>query len=113
MVNIVPQIYIQHVIYEKERPILYVTLNKALYGCRILASLLYEHLVADMRGKGFEINPYYPFMANKMIGGNKIIVCWHVDELKVSHVEPKEVTNSMDWIEVSYRYLIIIRFKVH
>ena len=33
MVNIVPQIYRQNVIYEKGRPVLYITLKKALYGC--------------------------------------------------------------------------------
>ena len=26
-------------------------------------------------------------------------VCWHVDDLKVSHVGPKEVTNFMEWLE--------------
>ena len=53
MVNISPQIYIHHTIYDKGRPVLYVTLNKALYGCLRSALLLYEWLVADMRGKGF------------------------------------------------------------
>ena len=35
-VKIASQIYRQHVIYNKGRPVLYVTLNKALYGCLIL-----------------------------------------------------------------------------
>ena len=29
-------------------------------------------------------------------------VYWHVDELKLSHVYPKEVTNFMEWIEEIY-----------
>ena len=33
MVNIAPQIYTHFVIYEKGRPVLYVTLKEALYGC--------------------------------------------------------------------------------
>ena len=45
-------------IYEKGRPVVYITLNKALYGCLRLALLFYEQLVADMRGIGFELNPY-------------------------------------------------------
>ena len=32
MVNIVPQIYRHHVIYKKGSLVLYITLNKALYG---------------------------------------------------------------------------------
>ena len=57
LVKIVPQIYIQHVIYEKVRSFVYVTLNKALYVCLVLAFLFYERLVADIRDKGFQINP--------------------------------------------------------
>ena len=41
MVNIATQIYRQHVIHEKGGAVLYVTLNKALYGCLILVLLLY------------------------------------------------------------------------
>ena len=33
MVNIAPQIYTHFVIYEKGRPVLYVNLKEALYGC--------------------------------------------------------------------------------
>ena len=33
MVNISLQIYRQHMIYEKGRPVLYATLNKSFYGC--------------------------------------------------------------------------------
>ena len=69
MVNIAPQIYIQHVIYEKGRPFLYITLKKDFCGCLRLALLLYERLVSDIRGKGVEINPYKPCVENKMIGG--------------------------------------------
>ena len=45
MVNIEPQIYRQHVIYEKVRPVRYVTLKKALYSFLILEFLFYEQLV--------------------------------------------------------------------
>ena len=33
MVNIAPQIYRKHMIYEKGSPIIYFRLKKALYGC--------------------------------------------------------------------------------
>ena len=75
MVNIAPQIYRQHVIYEKGRPVLYLSLKKALYGLLRSEFLLYERLVADMRGKEFELNPYSPCVANKMIGCKKMIIC--------------------------------------
>ena len=57
MVNIAPQIYRKHVIYEKRRLVLYVTLNTDLYNCLGSTLMFYEWFVADMRGKGFEPNP--------------------------------------------------------
>ena len=44
---------------------------------------------------GFVINPCDPFVANKMINGKQITVCWHVDDLKVSH----EDETALDWFE--------------
>ena len=36
---------------------------------------------------GFEVNPYDPCVANKMINGSQMTVTWHVDDLKISHKE--------------------------
>ena len=74
MVNIVPQIYRHNVIYKKGRPVLYVNLKKTLYGCLRLEFLFYERLVADMRGKDFELNTYDLYMTNKTIRGKQITV---------------------------------------
>ena len=51
-----------------------------------------------MRGKEFELNPYEPCVANKTIGGKQMTVCCHVDDMKVSHVDPKKVANFMEWL---------------
>ena len=112
MVNIAPQIYRHHVIYEKVRLVLYINLNKAIYGCPISALMLYERLVAYMRDKGFELNPYETCTANKIIGFKKMEVCWHVDDLKVSHMYPEEATKFMEWIVGIYGDLRITRGKV-
>ena len=53
MVNIAPQIYREKVIYNKVRSVLYFNLKKALYGYLIFALLLFERILADMRGKFF------------------------------------------------------------
>ena len=74
MVNILPQIYIHHVIYERVRPFLKVTLNKAFYNCLRLALGFYKKIVSDMRGKGIELNTYNPCVTKIMIGGNQIPV---------------------------------------
>ena len=69
MVKISLQIYRHHVIYEKGRPVLYINLKKLLYGCLRPELIFHEWLVTDMRGKGFELNPYDSCVANKIIGG--------------------------------------------
>ena len=75
--------------------VLYITLKKALCGCLRSELLFYELLMADMRIKGFELNPYDPCVANKMIVGKQMIVFWNLYNLKVSHVDPKYVTKFM------------------
>ena len=77
-----------------------------------MASLLYEWLVLDIRGNGFALKPYDPCVANKIIRGKQMTFCWNVENLKVSHVDPKEVTNFMEWLEVIYGVLRITRGKV-
>ena len=71
---------------------LYVRLSKALYGMRKAALAFYKKLRADLEEMGFEVNPYDPCVANKNIKGAQCTICWHVDDLKISHVDPAVVT---------------------
>ena len=73
-------------------PILYVKLLKALSGLLRSVLLFYKKLRKDLEDMGFEVNPYDPCVANKMINGSQMPVTWHVDGLKVSHKESTEVT---------------------
>jgi hypothetical protein len=41
---------------------------------------------------------YYPCVANKLIKDKQITVCWHVDDLKVSHHDPNVVDDFLEWI---------------
>ena len=52
--------------------------------------------MVDMIDKGFELNPYNPCVENKMVGSNQIKIFWYMDDLKVSHADPKEVIKSME-----------------
>ena len=63
---------------------------------------------------GFEVNPYDPCVANKMVNGSQMTKCWHVDDLKVSHKEESAVTALA--IKLSELYgskTTICRGKVH
>ena len=71
---------------------LYVRLSKALYGMLRAALLFYKILRSDLENMGFKINPYDPCVANKMVNGHQMTICWHMDDLKVSHKDENAVT---------------------
>ncbi len=74
MVNL--GLYIKCVTYStNETPLLYVLLNKALYGLLRSALLFYEKLVKDLESHRFKINPFRLCVANKMINGHQMTVC--------------------------------------
>jgi hypothetical protein len=66
---------------------MYVQLLKALYGTIRAAHLFWEKLSRKLEEWGFSKNPYDPCVANKMVNGKQLTVAWHVDDLKVSHVD--------------------------
>jgi hypothetical protein len=80
MVKINPKLYRQYVILEKGRSVLYLRLQKALYGMMKSALLFHRKLVSELGEMGFEINPYDPCVANKMVNGTQITIRWHVDD---------------------------------
>ena len=68
MVKVAPKMYRKFVTTNaKEKSVLYVQLEKTVYGMMKSALLFYRKLVADLLSLGFEINPYDPCVANKII----------------------------------------------
>ena len=51
---------------------------------------------------GFEINPYDTCVANKIVNGKQCTVVWHVDDLKISHVEKSVVEDVVKNLEATY-----------
>ena len=67
------------------------TIKKALYGT-LQAALLFWRLLSDtLQDWGFKINPYDQCVANKEIKGSQCTILWHVDDLKISHVNREVV----------------------
>jgi len=56
------------------------------------AFLFYRKLISDLKGMGFEINPYDPCVVNKMINGSQMMVRWHVDDLMISHTSNEAIS---------------------
>ena len=75
---------------------------EGLYGMLRSALLFYNKLQQDLETKDFIINLYDPCIANKMINGHQMTVVWHVDDLKISHKHPWEVTKMILWLSQIY-----------
>jgi hypothetical protein len=70
--------------------------------------------VADLESDGFVLSPYDPCVANKIVDGKQMTVCWHVDDLKVSHCDPAQVTIFREWLSKKYEVAVAThQGKVH
>jgi hypothetical protein len=103
MVQVDPELYGPYLIKSaKGESILYVRMLKAMYGLLRSALLFYLKLVKDLRAYGFELNEYDPCVANKMVNGTQMTVCWHVDDLKASHKEEGELAKLVMYLKGMY-----------
>jgi len=51
---------------------------------------------------GFVVNPYDECDANKFLGGRQFTILCHVDDIKVSHVDSKVVSEMLQEFEKEY-----------
>ena len=94
--------YEQFVTIEKGQRVLYVRLRKALYG-HVKSALLWYNLFSEtLLADGFELNPYDPCVANKMIDGKQCTICWYVDDAKISHADPAVVRDVVKKVEARF-----------
>ena len=104
--------YLTH--YKKGTAMMYVTMNKSLYGLLASALVFYKKFVADLKEYGFKFNPYDPCVANIDINGSKMTICCHVDDLKVSHKDPFEVPKFFTYLAGIYgEKMTVTRVPVH
>jgi hypothetical protein len=102
MVQTNPTLYRKYVVIEKGKSVLYLRLQKALYGMMKSALLFYRKLIAELRDMGFTINPYDPCIANKMVNGSQMTVRWHVDDLMISHAVHDDIMTFVQQIKDIY-----------
>ena len=51
---------------------------------------------------GFTINRYDQCVANKIINGRQCTIIWHVDDLKISHVDKKVVEDILKQLTTKF-----------
>ena len=102
LVKIDPKLYRPFILIENGKTVMYVELKKALYGTLKAALLFWKRLSSQLIKWGFELNPYDTCVANKMIKGSQCTILWHVDDLKISHVDANVVTEIIDLLESEF-----------
>ncbi len=94
MEQIALQIYRKYITVDKKgTKILYVKLQKALYGLMRVSLLFYKKLQKELEEYGLVVNPYDPCIANMVTkSGKQLTVIWHIDDLMASCEENFELT---------------------
>eukprot|EP00804_Cyclotella_cryptica_P018943 CCRYP_006454-RA/>CCRYP_006454-RA protein AED:0.42 eAED:0.42 QI:0/0/0/1/0/0/3/0/250 len=58
--------------------IMFMKMQKEMHGMLRSSLLFYQKLVEDLKTFCFELNPYDPCVANKMVNGEQMILTWHI-----------------------------------
>jgi hypothetical protein len=93
--------YAEFVPHENVRKVLYVELQKALYGT-LHASLLFWKELSNFLVKelAFEFNPYDKCVVSRMVNGK----LWHVDDLMLTHVNQQVLEHTVSELTVSKKF---------
>ena len=109
--------YKDYVVTEKGEKVMYMELLKALYSTLHAARLFWQKLSKQLIDVwGFTPNKYDDCVVNKTTKGHQMTVVWHVDDLKVSQVDSKEVDKFVMQMEETFGAdapLSVSRGKIH
>jgi hypothetical protein len=122
LVQIAPNIYKSFITTDKKgMKQLLVQCQNALYGTMVASLLYYHKFTKSLTSVRFAINPYDPCMANKIVDGTQMTICFHVDDCKLSHHSSRANDNMIDWLHQEYesifedgsREMTVSRGRVH
>jgi hypothetical protein len=117
LVSIAPDVYGPYVSTTKTgQKVLIVECLNTVYGMMVAALFYYKKFVKSLLNHGFMLNPYDGCVANKIVKGKQITVCFHVDDCKISHEHPKVVDETIDWLRAEYESIFedgLGAMKVH
>jgi hypothetical protein len=98
-----PKLYEKYLSTENGKDVMYVRLAKALYGTMQAALLFWKDLTSYLvKEQGYTLNPYDDCVANKIVEGSQCTVLWHVDDLKLSHVNQDVLESLVDALNARY-----------
>jgi hypothetical protein len=103
LVSMAPDVYGPYVSVTKTgQKVLIVECLNAVYGTMVAALLYYKKFVKSLKSQAFKLNLYDGCVANKIVKGKQITVCFHVDDCKISHEVPQVIDETIDWLKAEY-----------
>ena len=85
LLEITPEVYKPFVHIDKKGvKQLLLQYHNAIYGTMLMSLLYYHKFMKSLLSIRFKINPYNPCIANKMVNGKQMTICFHVDNCKLS-----------------------------
>ena len=103
LLQIDKEMYEDYIMMEKGEQVMYMELLKALYGTLRTAHLFWQKLSKQLIDVwGFVPNKYDDCMVTKIVNGHQMTVVWHVDNLKMSHMDAKEVGKFIQQMEETF-----------
>jgi hypothetical protein len=102
MVKTDPKLSRKYLVDKKGGKVLYLCLQKVLYGMMKSALLFYQKLVSELKAMGIVVNPYDPCIANKIVDGHQLTQRLHVDNLMISHVDMSAINDFLRELKVIY-----------
>ena len=113
--HIAPEIYHKYITVDRKRsPVLYLRLQKALYGLMRASLLFYRKLRKELEEYEFVISPYDPCVTNKDVeDGEQLttIIIWHIDDLVVSSKLNFKLTKLSCYLAGIYRPKLTMHTK--
>jgi hypothetical protein len=122
LAEIAPDVYKSYVSKDKKgSKQLLVQCQNALYGKMVASLLYYQKFLKSLADIDFVINPYDPCVANKMIEGDHMTICFHVDDCKLSHHKNKVMDSMIGYPRQEYESIFedgsgamtVSRGKIH
>ncbi len=101
LASIAPEVYGPYVSTNKAgQKVLLVQCLDAVYGTIVAALLYYTKFVKSIMKQGYKINPYDRCVANKVVKGKQITICFHVNNCKISHESSAVIDDTIAWLRV-------------
>jgi hypothetical protein len=107
LVEIAPDMYKSYVSRDKKgMKQLLGQCQNTLYDTMVASLLYYHKFVKSLTDIGFIINPYDPCVANNIIEGKQMTICFHVDDCKLSHRKKKVMDTMIEYLHQEYERIL-------